>query len=124
MIFSSDFFVNFDNNVVPVSSLGNNSSLLSSIFTFSKFPQIAIIVKLNCWSLMLKSYSKVIYSKLFNINELLFYIFNEYTWEIWTKLNFVDIILKQHPDLNIKTLLWKRAPISYIIKNQVIILNS
>ena len=44
-------------------------------------------------------------------------IFDEYACEKWTESNAVDRFLKEHPDLNIKTLLWGRTPTAYIIKN-------
>lgn len=44
-------------------------------------------------------------------------VFDEYACEKWTESNGVDIFLKEHPDLNIKTLLWSRSPTAYVIKN-------
>jgi hypothetical protein len=44
-------------------------------------------------------------------------VFDEYACEKWTESNAVDKFLKEHPDLNIKTLLWGRTPTAYIIKN-------
>jgi len=44
-------------------------------------------------------------------------VFDEYACEKWTESNGVDRFLKDHPDLNIKTLLWGRTPTAYIIKN-------
>jgi dTDP-rhamnose C3-O-methyltransferase len=44
-------------------------------------------------------------------------VFDEYACEKWTESNAVDRFLKEHPDLNIKTLLWGRTPTAYIIKN-------
>ena len=44
-------------------------------------------------------------------------ILDEYACEKWTESNAVDRFLKEHPDLNIKTLLWARTPTAYIIKN-------
>jgi len=43
-------------------------------------------------------------------------VFDEYACEKWTESNAVDRFLKEHPNLNIKTLLWGRTPTAYIIK--------
>ena len=44
-------------------------------------------------------------------------VFDEYACEKWTESNAVDRFLNEHPNLNIKTLLWGRTPTAYIIKN-------
>ena len=43
-------------------------------------------------------------------------VFDEYACEEWTESNAVDLFLKEHPELEIKTLLWSRTPTAYIIK--------
>jgi hypothetical protein len=43
-------------------------------------------------------------------------VFDEYACEKWTESNGVDKFLKEHPDLQIKTLLWARTPTAFIIK--------
>mgnify|MGYP003627005846 CR=1 FL=1 len=44
-------------------------------------------------------------------------VLDEYSCEKWTESNGVDRFLKEHPELEIKTLLWGRSPTAYIIKN-------
>ena len=43
-------------------------------------------------------------------------IFDEYACDRWTESNAVDRFLKEHPELQIKTLPWARTPTAYIIK--------
>ena len=43
-------------------------------------------------------------------------VFDEYACEKWTESDAVDRFLKEHPDLQIKTLQWSRTPTAYIIK--------
>jgi hypothetical protein len=43
-------------------------------------------------------------------------IFDEYACEKWSESNAVDRFLKDHPELEIKTLQWGRTPTAYIIK--------
>lgn len=43
-------------------------------------------------------------------------VFDEYACEKWTESNGVDRFLKEHSELDIKTLLWGRTPTAYIIK--------
>ena len=43
-------------------------------------------------------------------------VFDEYACDKWNESNGIDKFLKEHPELEIKTLTWARTPTAYIIK--------
>lgn len=43
-------------------------------------------------------------------------VFDEYACEKWTESNAVDRFLKDHPNLQLKTIYWSRTPTAFIIK--------
>lgn len=49
-------------------------------------------------------------------NFLIVYIFDEYACDKWSESNAVDKFLKEHPNLELKTIPWSRTPSAYLLK--------
>lgn len=43
-------------------------------------------------------------------------IFDEYACDKWSESNAVDKFLKEHPNLELKTIPWSRTPTAYLLK--------